>query len=505
MVISRMHPDQDGQFYTSMSNTYQHPGPNMNVMQIPLGPRMYGYNGGNELMKTEMVPSYCVQNITPHHAPQPSPQTTTRAYNIRPDMHQYPMQPKLPSAGSYSTLDNSCAPHEAINGNMYPNSQYTMAICATQEVRHDMERKGHDGGRNVEISPVYNHHGYTTPMHSHRVPVSFQQQEYNAHHTPDKSNLIAPSHASYSSQYGYTQGFDDSSMVARSHPLAASQLLRSGYTEMYGNYTSDSKQSSSLNSHQKGQMAVNMVSSTHVDAIIERASESSPDGAIEPALVAQDFSNPAAPSEFLPSSQAPSTQSKNVSLNLYMSPASSSSSQAESHQQPKPQSLGGNPVAAFLKKQQMRKQHLDLGEPSPGSSSSQTGLYAPVHPSNADAVYIQRSVGPMPRSSEKHNMESSEASLLTTPSSTQDTAVIDEKEPAWKKVRPRTSFDATRSSISRRLRNSNSGSGLIGRGSLDVFLSEIGDLGRISDLKMEEFQGMEAVWRVSDDMSRLSL
>ena len=65
------------------------------------------------------------------------------------------------------------------------------------------------------------------------------------------------------------------------------------------------------------------------------------------------------------------------------------------------------------------------------------------------------------------------------------------------------SIDAARASAARRMRNSEAG--MIGRGSLDVFLNEIGDVGRISDLKMEEFHTLEDLWRVSDDMNRLSL
>ncbi|KAJ0399312.1 hypothetical protein P43SY_000151 [Pythium insidiosum] len=82
----------------------------------------------------------------------------------------------------------------------------------------------------------------------------------------------------------------------------------------------------------------------------------------------------------------------------------------------------------------------------------------------------------------------------------------DGDEPSLKKVKPRNSIDmAARASAARRLRNSGSGNALMGRRSLDVFLNEIGDVGRISDLKMDEFQTMEELWRVSGDMDRLSL
>ncbi|GLD95743.1 hypothetical protein PINS_up004421 [Pythium insidiosum] len=93
--------------------------------------------------------------------------------------------------------------------------------------------------------------------------------------------------------------------------------------------------------------------------------------------------------------------------------------------------------------------------------------------------------------------------------SADDSASVDEEdgdEPSLKKVKPRNSIDmAARASAARRLRNSGSGNALMGRRSLDVFLNEIGDVGRISDLKMDEFQTLDELWRVSGDMDRLSL
>lgn len=79
------------------------------------------------------------------------------------------------------------------------------------------------------------------------------------------------------------------------------------------------------------------------------------------------------------------------------------------------------------------------------------------------------------------------------------------EEPSFKKVKPRNSVDfAARASAARRMRASGSGGSLMGRRSLDVFLNEIGDVGRISDLKMDEFENLE-VFRMSGDMDRLSL
>ncbi|KAF1784021.1 P-type ATPase, subfamily IB [Phytophthora cactorum] len=58
-------------------------------------------------------------------------------------------------------------------------------------------------------------------------------------------------------------------------------------------------------------------------------------------------------------------------------------------------------------------------------------------------------------------------------------------EPSLKKVKPRLSIDAARASAARRMRSSGSGDNLAGRGSLDVFLNEIGDVGRFAH-KIEE-------------------
>lgn len=102
---------------------------------------------------------------------------------------------------------------------------------------------------------------------------------------------------------------------------------------------------------------------------------------------------------------------------------------------------------------------------------------------------------------------------LSTKSNEGDTADEEEddngdargSEPSLKKVKPRLSIDAARASAARRLRNSGSGAALAGRPSLEGFLNEIGDVGRLSDLKMEEFQTLDELWRVSGDMDRLSL
>ncbi|RLN89359.1 hypothetical protein BBJ28_00022869 [Nothophytophthora sp. Chile5] len=164
---------------------------------------------------------------------------------------------------------------------------------------------------------------------------------------------------------------------------------------------------------------------------------------------------------------------------------------------------GANPVAAFLQQQQKRKEPNDAGKLSAGAPK-------PFNPAAAFAQRFQAMQKPptMP-------MPSSSSNGGGSTKSNDDTADEDEdggngnggdksNEPSLKKVRPRLSIDAARASAARRLRNSGSGGNLAGRGSLDVFLNEIGDVGRLSDLKMDEFQTLEELWRVSGDMDRLS-
>lgn len=150
----------------------------------------------------------------------------------------------------------------------------------------------------------------------------------------------------------------------------------------------------------------------------------------------------------------------------------------------------GNPVAAFLQQQAQKPKVANAPSARP--------------PFNPAAAFAQRFQG----SSQKPPMP-----LATSKSSggedqdDEDTENGDKNgaEPSLKKVKPRLSIDAARASAARRMRNSGNGAALAGRGSLDVFLNEIGDVGRLSDLKMDEFQTLDELWRVSDDMNRLSL
>ncbi|CAI5729870.1 unnamed protein product [Peronospora destructor] len=163
-----------------------------------------------------------------------------------------------------------------------------------------------------------------------------------------------------------------------------------------------------------------------------------------------------------------------------------------------PGSCTGNPVAAFLQKQHHQK-------PNSASKMAQAG---PQRPFNLAATFAQRF-----QAGQKAPMSSSNSAGSTK--SNDDSANEDDgsgngsgcrtNEPLLKKVKPRLSIDAARALAARRKRNSCSGGNLAGRGSLDVFLNEIGDVGRLSDLKMDEFQILDELWRVSGDMDRLSL
>ncbi|KAG7377882.1 hypothetical protein PHYPSEUDO_010886 [Phytophthora pseudosyringae] len=166
-----------------------------------------------------------------------------------------------------------------------------------------------------------------------------------------------------------------------------------------------------------------------------------------------------------------------------------------------PAATNSNPVAAFLQTQQQQKRK---EQPSASSKMAQAG---PQRPFNPAAAFAQRF-----QAGQKPPMPSSNAGSAK---SNDDTADEDDdgengsgdktNEPSLKKVKPRLSIDAARASAARRLRSSGSGDNLAGRGSLDVFLNEIGDVGRLSDLKMDGFQTLEELWRVSGDMDRLSL
>ncbi|GMF20681.1 unnamed protein product [Phytophthora lilii] len=166
-----------------------------------------------------------------------------------------------------------------------------------------------------------------------------------------------------------------------------------------------------------------------------------------------------------------------------------------------PAAANSNPVAAFLQMQQQQKRK---EQPNGVSKLPQTGLQKPFNPAAAFAQRIQAGQRPpMPSSSSAGSTKSNDD---TADEDDGDNGSSDKtNEPSLKKVKPRLSIDAARASAARRLRNSGCGGNLAGRGSLDVFLNEIGDVGRLSDLKMDEFQTLDELWRVSGDMDRLSL
>ncbi|GMF25069.1 unnamed protein product [Phytophthora fragariaefolia] len=165
-----------------------------------------------------------------------------------------------------------------------------------------------------------------------------------------------------------------------------------------------------------------------------------------------------------------------------------------------PSAASSNPVAAFM---QMQHQQKRKEQPHPASRMPQAGPQKPFNPAAAFAQRFQAGQRPpMPSSnagSTKSNDETAEED------DDGDHSGDRTNEPSLKKVKPRLSIDAARASAARRMRNSGSGGALAGRGSLDVFLNEIGDVGRLSDLKMDEFQTLDELWRVSGDMDRLSL
>ncbi|CAI5722836.1 unnamed protein product [Hyaloperonospora brassicae] len=167
-----------------------------------------------------------------------------------------------------------------------------------------------------------------------------------------------------------------------------------------------------------------------------------------------------------------------------------------------PTAGGGNPVAAFLRMQHHQK---DKEQLSSASKVAQAGLQRPYNPA---AAFVQRFQAgqkvPMPRVNCASFSKPGE-DVSHENDDGESGPGYRSNEPSFKKVKPRLSIDAARASAARRIRNSGSGGSLAGRGSLDVFLNEIGDVGRLSDLKMDEFQTLEELWRVSGDMDRLSL
>ncbi|DAZ96311.1 TPA: hypothetical protein N0F65_008435 [Lagenidium giganteum] len=203
-----------------------------------------------------------------------------------------------------------------------------------------------------------------------------------------------------------------------------------------------------------------------------------------------------------PSNSVPFNPAANFAQGLAKSTASGSSSVGLS----KP-TFAANPVAAFLHQQKERNSQdnsaNDVKPPRgvvPVTSSNSISKVTPGF--NPAAAFAQRFAAgqkpPMHATSARAAEEAAEREDNESEKS------ADNSETA-KRFKPRTSIDAARASAARRMRTSGSGAALSGRPSLDVFLNDIQDIGRISDLKMDEFQTLEELWRVSDDMNRLSL
>ncbi|KAI9919043.1 hypothetical protein PsorP6_012227 [Peronosclerospora sorghi] len=167
--------------------------------------------------------------------------------------------------------------------------------------------------------------------------------------------------------------------------------------------------------------------------------------------------------------------------------------------EPSPAAASNNPVAAFLQMQHNQKRN--------DQSSGTTNLGAPTafNPAAAFAQRFQATLKPPMRSNSSTNVSKSTENTAEEDDDGETGSGYRTGEPSLKKVKPRLSIDAARASAARRMRSSGTSGNLAGRGSLDVFLNEIGDVGRLSDLKMDEFQTLDELWRVSGDMDRLSL
>ncbi|TMW68151.1 hypothetical protein Poli38472_007823 [Pythium oligandrum] len=170
-----------------------------------------------------------------------------------------------------------------------------------------------------------------------------------------------------------------------------------------------------------------------------------------------------------------------------------------------------SPAAAFAQSQNPRAAAGSATPPNPAAMFAQTlasnkatpGSQPVPKPFNPAMAFAQR----LQTTGQKPPMPSTSSTASVKSGEEEDTLTDEDgDEPSLKKVRPRNSIDmAARASAARRMRTSGTGGALMGRRSLDVFLNEIGDVGRISDLKMDEFQTIEELWRVSGDMDRLSL
>lgn len=292
------------------------------------------------------------------------------------------------------------------------------------------------------------------------------------------ASVYHPQQQMMSASYGYSVPQTSASVAGSfAQQLAPPPQQQSYHQQQQQQYNNQEQQESSAREQSQHQQQQSEVSQT-----VSASVSSAPSGK-SPAKAG------ATPAPFNPAAMfAQAQQAKQQQ----QSPAASSSS-SNGGSSAKPAAV--NPVAAFLQQQQQQK-----------STTNGNGVPAVRPPFNPAAAFAQRFQAgkppmPAPATTGKSRDERDDED--------EDTENGDKNggaEPSLKKVKPRLSIDAARASAARRMRTSGSGAAaLAGRGSLDVFLNEIGDVGRLSDLKMDEFQTLDELWRVSDDMNRLSL
>ena len=90
---------------------------------------------------------------------------------------------------------------------------------------------------------------------------------------------------------------------------------------------------------------------------------------------------------------------------------------------------------------------------------------------------------------------------LPNPPTSAQSAIKTESSIPQDKLQPRSSIDAARASAARRRQAENGQP----RSSIDGFLNDLGDVGRISDIDLGDLGTMDEVWRMSGDLNRLSL
>lgn len=346
-------------------------------------------------------------------------------------------------------------------------------------------------GQDMNGTPVYsnmNGGGYAgTPMTSMYRPQTMMSPHMSPHHQQ-------PMHSSMG--YGYSMA--PSTPASGGHNMMAQQQQQQQHMNVAGNFTQQQQQ----------QQYMQPPAPQHEDQQQQQEEHHQPQHPPSPQQEQArqtDEAHQAAPTSSSTidsnvSASAPSPVSSNPALAFAQQAAA-----AAANNSPKPpaaSTMMTNPVAAFLQKQQQptppgsgaKSTITPLQRSSSNSSSSSGAKQQPFNPAAAFAQRLQKPPTANKPSSNNGDDQDEDASGNSGA-----------QEPSLKKVKPRLSLEAARASAARRMRSSGSGSALAGRGSLDVFLNEIGDVGRLSDLKMDEFQTLDELWRVSDDMNRLSL